>query len=654
MSSHRAPHQSLCCSLEFADMKKRLVHHRLSKRAVVILFVHAIAFAAAYWLSFASVSESFSIPSERYQRFFISLPILLAIKLVIFYVMGHCHRTWRHATFSDLAALLRAATLSSIVFATVALMIQTPRSRSILALDWAMTILILGGMRAGWRLSHEEIRPFFSRRNARKALIVGANHSGELLARHFARDPGSTFVTVGFLDDDKSRYGSTIGGVRVLGSPDDATQIAVDHGVDDVLVISGTLLGSRLRALMESCKKAELDLKIIPDIQNLITGDYSPQIRDVDINDLLRRSPVELDSESIRKLIEDHTVMVTGAGGSIGSEICRQALRFGARSLILVERAENNLFLIERNLAERDGDVQIIPCLADISDDERMEQVFGQHRPQVVFHAAAHKHVPLMESNPGEAIKNNVLGTMKICELAERYGVDECVVVSTDKAVNPTSIMGVSKQLAERFVYAFSGQANTKFVLVRFGNVLASTGSVVPLFQEQIRRGGPITVTHPDIERYFMTIPEASQLVLQAAAMGRGGEIYVLDMGESIKIVDLAYDMVRLSGLNPDDIEIEFSGMRPGEKLYEELYCDDEEMLPTSHPKVFAAYHRPYDPNEVRVEIGELLECVHDGSETLTQKLKQLVPEYQSSEMENKTQETNKQKQWGEGVESAN
>ena len=324
-------------------------------------------------------------------------------------------------------------------------------------------------------------------------------------------------------------------------------------------------------------------------------------------------------------------MMVTGAGGSIGSEICRQVLKFRPKTLVLVERAENSLFLVEQEFRALRTETQVIPCIADITDRERMAQIFQTHRPAIVFHAAAHKHVPMMEYNPGEAIKNNVLGTRQLAELADEYGVQEFVMISTDKAVNPTSIMGVSKQLAERFVHAFSEQASTKFVVVRFGNVLASNGSVVPIFQEQIRRGGPITVTHPEIERFFMTIPEASQLVLQAAAMGKGGEIFVLDMGEPVRIVDLARDLIRLSGLTEDDIEIVFTGLRPGEKLYEELYFEDEEMLPTPHPKLFVAYHRPYALDEVNDSIAEVAALMHGSPEELRLKIKELVAEYADS-----------------------
>jgi FlaA1/EpsC-like NDP-sugar epimerase len=379
---------------------------------------------------------------------------------------------------------------------------------------------------------------------------------------------------------------------------------------------------------MESCGNENIALKVIPAYDDLLATTYSPQIRDVDINDLLRREPVQLNNDAISTLIAGRTVMVTGAGGSIGSEICRQALKFRPKTLLLVEQAENSLFMVEQEFRALRTEAHVVPCIADITDAARMGQIFRQHHPSIVFHAAAHKHVPMMEFNPGEAIKNNVLGTRQLAELADANGVQEFVMISTDKAVNPTSIMGVSKQLAERFVHAFSEVAGTKFVVVRFGNVLASNGSVVPIFQDQIRRGGPITVTHPEIQRFFMTIPEASQLVLQAAAMGNGGEIFVLDMGEPVRIVDLARDLVRLSGLKPDDIDIVFTGLRPGEKLYEELYFEDEHMQTTPHPKLFVAYHRPYSLADVQRAIGEVSALVNDDADSLRLKIKELVAEY--------------------------
>jgi FlaA1/EpsC-like NDP-sugar epimerase len=343
---------------------------------------------------------------------------------------------------------------------------------------------------------------------------------------------------------------------------------------------------------------------------------------------LLRRDAIDLDAEMIGRMLEGRRVMVTGAGGSIGSEICRQVLRFNPRALVLVGRGENRIFAINNELRRTYPDAALHTCIADVRDVARMRGVFDEHHPEVVFHAAAHKHVPLMEQNVGEAIKNNVFGTQCVAELADEFGTEHFVFISTDKVVNPSSVMGVSKHLAERFVHALSQDSTTRFTVVRFGNVLGSNGSVVPIFQEQIRQGGPITVTDPRMTRFFMTIPEASQLVLPAAAMGRGGEIFVLEMGEPVRIVDLARDLIRLSGLPEHAIEISFTGIRPGEKLYEELYFDDEQTLPTSHPKVRAAYHRPFALADVRETMEQLAGMIHGSEDALRERLREMVPEF--------------------------
>ncbi len=607
------------------------------RRSVLVVFVHLIAFTAAYWAAFELYSDFRVSHQGDRVLFWLSLPGVLIVKGLVFYWLGQYRFSWRSVTFSDLASLLKAATLSFVIILAMYFVSDVHRSigRLIPILDYGLTILILGGVRASYRMWREEFRWSYHHADAKRALIVGANASGHSLARHLHTEARSKYLVLGFLDENPAMHGTLLGGLPVLGSPQRATQIAVRLNVEELLVRTGSLTGKQLRELMEQCRELQIGVKVIPVMEDLLAGDYSMQIRDVDINDLLRREPVELSDEAIATLLGGRTVLVTGAGGSIGSEICRQVLRFRPSRLVLVERAENNLFLIDqelrrlepvRKLAEEQG-TELFACVADITDAPRIDQIFAEHRPMVVFHAAAHKHVPMMEFNPGEALKNNVLGTRLLAELADRHGVQEFVMISTDKAVNPTSVMGVSKQVAERFVHAFSERATTKFVVVRFGNVLASAGSVVPIFQEQIRRGGPITVTHPEIERFFMTIPEASQLVLQAATMGNGGEIFVLDMGESVRIVDLARDLVRLSGLEPDEIEIEFTGLRPGEKLYEELYFPDEQMLPTPHPKVFVAYHRPYDLQEVRDLIDELRKIANAPTPTILARLRELLPE---------------------------
>ncbi|MFM9194582.1 MAG: polysaccharide biosynthesis protein, partial [Planctomycetia bacterium] len=576
---------------------------RINQKAVVLLCLHAAIFTLVYWFAFF-VRNDFSVSEEWGATYLATVAGVVVIKAAIFYWLGHCHVSWRRIAFSDLTALIWAATLAMLVVTSVeGLLLSTGRlgqfprvPRSVIVLDWAGTVLAIGGIRALWRSIREELRPIFTSRPIRTALIVGADEAGELLARTLVSATNSQYFVAGFLDDDPGLLHNRVAGLEVLNVIDAAGAEVERRRIDEVMVQSGSLTGPRFRKLLDECVQAGAQVKVMPGIDELLVGHDNPshvKPRPVEIKDLLRREPVKLDTAAVRQLIEGRTVLVTGAGGSIGSEICRQVLRFKPRKLLLVEQAENALFLLEQEFCRYEPRPAFEPLIADITDEARMDQIMTVHRPEVIFHAAAHKHVPMMEWNPAEAIKNNCIGTQILARLADRHAVRAFVMISTDKAVNPTSVMGCSKLVAEKFVQALSAESKTKFLVVRFGNVLASNGSVVPIFQEQIRLGGPITITHPEIARYFMLIPEASQLVLQAAAMGAGGEIFVLDMGESVKIVDLARDLISLSGLGEDDIEIVFTGLRPGEKLYEQLYFDDEQRVPTSHAKVFCALHRP-------------------------------------------------------------
>jgi FlaA1/EpsC-like NDP-sugar epimerase len=613
----------------FTESKKSLLAWMVAKRRWLLVLVYvglfALSYKIAFWLRF-----DLSIPPEHQAVFVKSLPWLIVIKLLIFHRFGSFHGWWRFVTFADLVTLLSVATLSLLVIAGIDHFViaeyQIPRA--VLLLDWGVTILLIGGLRSIWRLTRDYLRPLVGVDGRRPALVVGSPESCEALARQIHHDPKLNFRIVGFLDDDPSLHGSRLGGIPFLGSSAHAAVLAIEHRVQDVLVIANSLSGKRLRRLMAQCRQAEINLSMVPPLDELLSGSFRLQVRDVDINDLLGRDPVELDAEEINKLIAGRCVLVTGAGGSIGSEICRQILRRRPRNLILVERAENCLFEIEQELLQTQSGALITPSIADICDKRRMQSLFEEWKPEIVFHAAAHKHVPLMEFNPGEAIKNNVYGTIGLANMAEAHGVERFVMISTDKAVNPTSVMGASKQLAERYIHAFSERSRTKFVTVRFGNVLGSKGSVVPIFQDQIRRGGPLTITHPEMRRYFMTIPEASQLVLQAATMGKGGEIFVLDMGQPVKILDLARDLVRLSGYAADEIEIQFTGVRPGEKLFEELHFGDEETLATGHPKVRVAYHRLEGLDDVEASITSLASLVHEPPREIRERLLQLCDAY--------------------------
>ena len=625
---------------------------RLSKKAAILVVVHAALFVFSFFLAFFTRND-FSFSGGWLPVFAATVGGVVVLKLIVFYMLGLCHVSWRRVSFGDLTALLWAATLTMLIMATIdSLFLSTGRiagvkrvPRSVILLDWASTILLVGGMRTLWRSFYEELRPLFSKTPTKSALIIGASQAGELLARNLKAASNSAYHIVGFLDDDTALHGNRFSGIEVLGGIDRASLEVARRRVDEVLVQSGTLTGKRFRKLFDECTDAGATVKVIPAIDELLgekNGDQKHvRLREVEIKDLLRREPIRLDDTAVARLVAGRTVMVTGAGGSIGSEICRQVLRYHPAKLLLVERGENSLFLVEQEFARLDPRPPFEPLIADIADEDRIDQIMADYKPAVIFHAAAHKHVPMMEWNPAEAIKNNCLGTRTLARLADKHGVAAFVSISTDKAVHPTSVMGCSKLIAERYVQAFSKESQTKFIVVRFGNVLASNGSVVPIFQDQIRRGGPITVTHPDIERYFMMIPEASQLVLQAGAMGEGGEIFVLDMGESVKIVDLAHDLIALSGLADEDIDIEFTGLRPGEKLFEELYFDDERRLPTPHPKVFCAMHRPAELAEIEGVLEELREVLDDPADEVRRRLRKLVPEYRQ---EHERQEREKAK----------
>lgn len=601
-------------------------HHFI--RFFWLALVHFVVFALAYSLAIL-LRFDLAFPREQFDIMVQVAPWYFSLKLLAFYYMRSFHGWWRYVTFADLADLLKASTLATLLVAAADyfLFSRVHVPRGVLILDFATTILLFGGLRSSMRLFREHFIPMVRNSNARRALIVGASRSGETLVRLLRNDDRWGYRAVGFIDENPRLSGTRMSGLPILGTPSDVRPLAKRLEVEDVLVAAESLPGDMMRRLIDQCRRDGLRLRVMPSADELVRGVFRPVGRPVEIKDLLKRDPVTLDEESIGKLLRGKRVLVTGAGGSIGSEICRQVLNFGPESLALVERFENNLFLIDREIRGlHHGDVTV-PYVADILDAPRMRRIFAEFRPEVVFHAAAHKHVPMMELNPGEAIKNNLFGTKMVGDLAKEFAASHFVLISTDKAVNPTSVMGVAKQLAERCVYTANSDGETRFMVVRFGNVLGSAGSVVPIFQEQIQNGGPVTVTHPEMRRYFMTIPEASQLVLQAAALGKGGEVFVLDMGEPVKIIDLVHDMLYLSGLRPGDIEIKFTGIRPGEKLFEELRFDTEQVLATAHPKVHVAYQRPYDLAEVRQMIEELETAMHVPGR-LSELLRRYVPEF--------------------------
>jgi FlaA1/EpsC-like NDP-sugar epimerase len=574
------------------------------------------------------------------------LPLLLpvvAIKLTVFVLMGLHRCSWQYVSLRDVFGVTRGAWVAFLAAFVLYYLLQNAHwfgldirvfddkfPDSVFVLDFAGTIALVCGARLAVRLYHEEVRPS-AEGVTPKLLIIGAGNAGENAVREIMRMPVQRYRVVGFLDDDPTKLRTQIHGFEVLGPIRDVKAICTEYAVDEILIAIPSAKRQRLRNVVELCQGTNLRFKTLPALADLIEGRASvKEIRDVDIHDLLGRAPVQLDSEEIGKFLRNRVVMVTGAGGSIGSEMCRQIARFEPRRLILVEQAEPSLFIIDRELKAQFPKIDVVPYVADIADARRMACIFQTDHPSAVFHAAAHKHVPMMELNPGEAVKNNVRGTRIVADAASQAGVEKFVMISTDKAVNPTSVMGCSKRVAEMYIQGLSARSKTQFVTVRFGNVLGSSGSVIPIFKEQIARGGPVTVTHPEMVRYFMTIPEASQLVLQAASMGKGGEIFVLDMGEPVKIVDLAREMITLSGFRPDaDIKIEFCGVRPGEKLYEELAIDGEGVSRTAHPKVGIWRNIASDWETLLTQIDRLVADA-DGlnRETARARLKEIVPEF--------------------------
>lgn len=507
------------------------------------------------------------------------------------------------------------------------------------ALNAAVSLFAISGARATRRVSSERISSEERRRVAPKlapTLLIGAGRAGALVAKEIENRPDLGIDPIGFLDDDRAKRGMLVHGIRVFGNSDELPKYAETLGAEQVLVTIAELEPNVLRRILQRCEEAAIPAKLLPGLYQVIEEQSGlGRLRDVSIEDLLGRETVQLNMALVMSLVNGKRVMITGAGGSIGSELCRQVARFQPAQIILVEQAEYALFTIEQELKSTRPNVNIVPRICDICDEVRVESIFQSDKPEIVFHAAAHKHVPMMEYNPGEAIKNNVFGTKRLADAANQHDVQAFVMVSTDKAVNPTSIMGATKRVAEMYVQALSARSRTKYVAVRFGNVLGSTGSVIPTFKQQIAAGGPVTVTHPEMKRYFMTIPEASQLVMQAAAMGRGGEIFVLDMGEPVKVVDLACDLIRLSGLVPEvDIKIQFTGMRPGEKLFEELGFDAERMSKTAHPKIYIGKLEPSGWAQVQAQLTSLAPYQNSMDEPAVRRaLRAVVPEMASASL---------------------
>ena len=570
--------------------------------------------------------------SEHFNVLLNVVLIGVIIKLAVFSFYGIYNRIWRYATIKDMFAIMGACTIGSVIVALLGLLfldVKLPRSIYIISyiLDVGMICFSRLVVRMLLLMSQSD-----DDLPENSLVIIGAGDAGAMIAREMIQR-GEGKKLLGFLDDDKTKVGKKILGYSVLGVSDDIAEIAGQNDLKEIVIAMPSVKGSIIRGVADKCKQTGCKVKVLPGIYELIDGKVSmQQLRNIDIEDLLRRDSIQLDMQAISAYIEGKTVLVTGAGGSIGSELCRQISKARPEKLLLLGRGENSIYEIHQELIERFGPDMYIPIIADIRDEDRLETVFSRYKPQLVFHAAAHKHVPLMEAQPEEAVKNNIFGTRNVALAADRHCAEAFVMISTDKAVNPTSVMGATKRIAELVIQDINKRSKTMYAIVRFGNVLGSRGSVVPLFKKQIAKGGPITITDPEMVRYFMTIPEAAQLVLQAGTFSKGGEVFLLDMGEPVKILDMARDLVSLHGLVPDkDIKFVFTGLRPGEKLYEELLTAEEGTQKTTHDRIFQA---PI-VEEVTEETMKLINGLQGEKDTknILMTIKELIPTFNSKRL---------------------
>ena len=554
------------------------------------------------------------------------LPVAIFIRLSVFYAFGLYHRLWRYASINELLAISGAVTVSSIFLTVYLLLADSGLPKSLYLLSWFFNILLIGSSRLFIRIIHQLRQVPHNQRV--KVLIVGAGDAGAMLAREINHRYYETKELVGFVDDDPYKRDKLLFGARVLGSSEDIRKITQNQAIKEIIIAMPSVKGTVLRRIIKICQATGCSIQKVPGLFELLDGKVTvQQLRNVDIEDLLQRDPVKLDMPQIKTRLANKRVLVTGAGGSIGSELCRQIAQMTPASLSLLGKGENSIYEIERELRGKYPELSIEPIIADVRDRQRIDSIFSRVKPQIVFHAAAHKHVPLMERQPEEAVRNNIFGTQAVAEAADRYNSETFIMISTDKAVNPTSIMGTTKRVAEMIIQSLNNLSPTKFAAVRFGNVLGSRGSVVPLFKKQIAAGGPLTITHPDMRRYFMTIPEASQLVLQALTQAQGGEVFVLDMGQPVKILDMAQELIRLSGLEPyRDILIKFTGLRPGEKLFEELLTAEEGTNATKHAKIFKANLKAIDQPSLVSNLRDLKNAIE--RDEILSLLANLVPTY--------------------------
>ncbi|MGI6436194.1 MAG: polysaccharide biosynthesis protein [Syntrophomonadaceae bacterium] len=602
-------------------------------RNIVLVIIDAILINLAVYSALLFRFDA-HIPVKYIDAFITLSPIFTFLGLAFLMGLNLYSRIWEYASIGEMIAILRATTASigsAIVIIYTFELQGLPRS--VYVGTWVMMNALIGASRISWRLFKDRCL-IHTEKQARRILIVGAGDAGAILAREIQSNTKLNMKVVGFVDDDRAKRRQFLYGVPVLGDRSRIPVLVRNLAVEEVIIAIPSAPGSVVRCILEICKGTNSRVRILPGIYQSIKGRMVTNLRNVQMDDLLYREPIETDLNEIAGYIGDKTILITGAGGSIGSELCRQVLSLGPAKLVMVDNCENNLFDIETEMHTMKAVTEICPELKDVKHKDKMERIFKKYSPNVVFHAAAYKHVPMMERHPDEAIGNNVIGTRNVAELADKYKVDTFILVSTDKAVNPTSVMGASKCLAELIVKDIGRNSKTKFAAVRFGNVLGSRGSVIPTFIKQIESGGPLTVTHPEMRRYFMTIPEAVQLIIQAGAMAENGEIFVLDMGDMVKIDDLARDLIYLSGRELGrDLEIIYTGIRPGEKLYEELFTDREGMGATKHERIFISQQ---EMDADYINVGKTIMSVYNNgfanSGAVIDLIKRLIPEYRGQE----------------------
>lgn len=590
-----------------------------------------LAVFLSFYIRFA-VDGDGTIPEEYLLTLTHSAWTATLIYLCVFYIFGLYNKLWQYASIGELISIIFAVTVAAAGTITIVYFLAPMRfPHTVSALLWFSTLFLIGGSRFIWRILQDNIFTPHVPGSQNQVLIIGAGDAGVMAARELKNKNYREGRPVGYIDDSATKQRLQLMGIPVLGTRRDIPRVVKNHNIDKIIIAMPSASGDVIREIVGICEKTGVDLKIMPGVFDVVSGKVdTKEIRQVQVEDLLGREAVTVDLENVAGYLTGEAVLITGGGGSIGSELCRQVARFNPAKLVIVGHGENSIFDIEQELRSENPGLDVVTEILDVKDREKVHLVFQRYKPGVVFHAAAHKHVPLMEKNPEEAMKNNIMGTSNLAEAADAVKVKTFVLISTDKAVNPTSIMGATKRVAEMVIQSMDKRSDTKYVAVRFGNVLGSRGSVIPTFKRQIAKGGPVTVTHPDMVRYFMTIPEASQLVIQAGSMAQGGEIFILDMGQPVKILDLARDLIRLSGFEPDvDIKIKFTGMRPGEKLFEELLTAEEGTSATKHKRIFVA-----KPNNINVsQLEELIHLIRERGSYLTREevmgqLQAIVPTF--------------------------